>query len=237
MNIRNQSLQNRILLYAASTIVVLVMAGCQNSANVNADYEVSDNHLPLASEKPQGALNHSSQQTDDEEQSDTDIPDKLNALDKSMSAETSSMRDELTAGSPFSQLDGSAAWNASLPKLSGISMLDTSSSVIAEYGSEKDSYMLGEEPLQVKVLEYEGISIGFDNQNSVQFIEVYSDQIPAGLNGLKIGDSPDDAYSLLGKPDTQTEYLLTYQAEGALLKLDIDPGSNRIISIKLLSAA
>ena len=140
MTIRNQSLQNRIMLCAASTIMIVIMTGCSNGRpeDVNNDYDTWVNSKPISTEEPQRSTNDSPQPSDDELQTQLDKPDlpilseNLEEMDKSKSAETSSMRDSLTTESPFTLPGSTASWNADDPKLSGISMLDTSTSIVDE---------------------------------------------------------------------------------------------------------
>jgi hypothetical protein len=47
----------------------------------------------------------------------------------------------------------------------------------------------------------------------------------------------DIAIKALGKPDSQSSYLLTYKTANSLLKLDLDPESREILSIKLFKQA
>jgi hypothetical protein len=125
------------------------------------------------------------------------------------------------------QQDGTK-WNKSVPALHGIAIGDGVSAVTTLLGKELDSYLLEEESSQIHVYEYEGVSVGFSGKGAVHFVEVFGLDAATGLNGLKIGDKPEQAIKKLGQPEVQSEYHL---------KLDIDPGRNEIVSMKLIAAS
>jgi len=131
----------------------------------------------------------------------------------------------------------SAQWQPASPLLKGIAIGDSIADIRQLYGKETAVYRLVEDNETIKVLEYVGFSIGLNEQDSVHFVEIYGKKLPTGLSGIQIGDHPEQAVSELGKPEKQTDYLLTFAAAGALLKLDIDPNENEIISIKLIAAS
>jgi len=127
-----------------------------------------------------------------------------------------------------------AVWLSEQPSLLELSIGDSEQQVNERYGDALDSYLLSDGTEQIQVLEYEGFAVGINEKDKVHFVELYARSYKPGLSGLQIGDTLDEALKALGKPDTQTDYLLTYQAEGAFLKLDLDPSLNEVISIKLL---
>ena len=87
------------------------------------------------------------------------------------------------------------------------------------------------------VSDYEGFSIGYDSKYKVKFVEVFDQEVKTGLNGLKIGQLGEEAVKALGKPSSHNTYTLGYKADGAFLKLDLDPQSNEVVSIKLFVKA
>lgn len=125
-------------------------------------------------------------------------------------------------------------WDMENPTLYGTSIGDSSDAIAERYGQESDRYSLEEEAGIIQVLEYDGFAVGLNENDKVQFVEVYKAQIPAGLGGLRIGDKPEKAVDELGKPASESEYLMIYNADGATLKLDVNPDSNTIVSMKLL---
>lgn len=125
--------------------------------------------------------------------------------------------------------------NANLT-LFGISIGDSVRSVTEKFGNPLSSFYIDDDIDQITVFKYDFSSIGFNRLDQVEFIDVTSDRHDPGLNGLRLGDSPSDAVRLLGEPDVNTEYVLNYVSESAILKMDVDPVLDKIISIKLFAA-
>jgi len=128
-----------------------------------------------------------------------------------------------------------AKWSAELPQLRGLSIGATQEAVIRAYGQPADEYEMEAGSDQLKVMEYDGFTFGF-SEGRVQFIEVYGTQQSTGLDGLRIGDNMDTAIDKLGKPDRNTGFVLSYLADDATLKLDLDPKTQQILSVKLFAA-
>ncbi|WP_274650248.1 hypothetical protein [Paenibacillus humicola] len=132
--------------------------------------------------------------------------------------------------------DPAGRWDPKAPALSGISLGGLQAAALDKLGKPKDSYPLSSGGETISVREFDGFSIGTAG-GKVIFVEVYGKQADPGLNGLRIGDRADAAAKALGKPDTNTGSVMTYKAGHALLKLDVDPKTERIVSIKLFSTA
>ncbi|WP_337098498.1 hypothetical protein [Paenibacillus sp. YIM B09110] len=223
---------------AAAAVFAFLIAGCQSQAEPSSP-PVSE----LADVQPLQEDNNanSPQKTyleDEHGQVSSDGPSPGSAGKESLTpGEASALHsDEPDKAIVKTESEGQN-WNSSNPKLIGIGIGDSDAEMTHLFGEPMDSYILEEGEDSVTVNEYEGFAVGINGSHSVQYIEVFSSHIPAGLSGLAVGDKPDTAISHLGKPSTQTEYLLTYEADGALLKIDIDPMLNGIVSIKLLVAA
>ncbi|WP_424768963.1 hypothetical protein [Paenibacillus sp. sgz302251] len=223
-------------LFAATAALALLLAGCQSAPAAD----------PLKSQDPNntspnqvGKEPDTPQKTYSDEQDQEGSTDELlvNGADteSDTNAETSAIRgtDDSKADVKIESED--TVWSSVKPILQGIAIGDSALKVSELHGSEIDSYTLEEESDRIQVLEYDGFAIGINNMKTVQYVEVYGTGISAGLSGLQIGDKPDTALKLLGKPEKQTAYLLTYEAQGALLKIDLDPTHLEIVSIKLLS--
>ncbi|CAM4307247.1 hypothetical protein [Paenibacillus tarimensis] len=131
-----------------------------------------------------------------------------------------------------SQKEALDTWLSS-PSLKGISLGDSRSSVTKQYGSPADSYSLSERKSQVEVYDYEGFTVGFDEGGHVHFVEVYGEGLQTGIAKLLIGDEGDKAKKVLGTPHSSTKFVLTYTAEQTMLKLDLEPDTGRIVSMKL----
>lgn len=129
-------------------------------------------------------------------------------------------------------------WDKTKPTLAGITLNLQKADVKKKLGTPTDSYAQDSETGPIDILEYKGLTIGFGSADQgVLFIEAYAKDVVTGLNGLKVGDSEDAAVKALGKPDSQSSYLLTYKTANSLLKLDLDPDSHEILSIKLFIEA
>ncbi|WP_138752005.1 hypothetical protein [Paenibacillus sinopodophylli] len=229
-NLRNST--NAALL-APATALIIVLAGCQNAAPPEPT-ATETSMISIHSEQNDSPQKTYSEAADNEP--NTDEP-KLSAVDTSTdsSAETSTVRPEKDSKASVKTESEDAEWQADKPLLKGIAIGTHDSTVTKLFGNPVDSYKLDEESEPITVLEYEGFAIGINPYQSVQFIEVFGTSIAAGLSGLQIGDNPERALRALGKPSKQTAYLLTYEAKNSLLKLDIDPVHNEIVSIKLLA--
>lgn len=212
---------------------VLLLAGCQSGPASNGE-NVTEvvQHEEVTLDGPQ-----KSYLEDHRDESGGHEPNgTANHSDDHSSAEASSLKKDDDLKTAGNGKTNHTEWNKKSPALHGIAIGDRTSAVTKLLGKELDSYTLEEENSRIQVHEYKGLSVGFNGKGSVHFVEVYGEDASAGLNGLTIGDNPETALKKLGKPESQTDYLLTYEAQGARLKLDIDPGNNAIVSIKLIAA-
>ncbi|WP_125653722.1 hypothetical protein [Paenibacillus baekrokdamisoli] len=123
-------------------------------------------------------------------------------------------------------------WDPKAPRLHGIAIGDTKAS-IDKLGKATDTYTLEDEDETLTINEYDTFSVGFGKNKKVKFVEVFDRKAVTDLNGLRVGDNESAAVKALGKPDTHTTSVLAYKAKGSMLKLDLDPDHNDIISIKL----
>jgi len=124
-------------------------------------------------------------------------------------------------------------YNASKPTLMGLSLNASKAAVIGKFGEPKSQHILADDAGSVQVFEYNDFAIGFKGDGRLEYVEVLSDRIDPGLRGLKVGQKTSDAIAALGKPNVNTGYVLTYESEGAVLKLDIDVTVDQVLSIKL----
>lgn len=119
------------------------------------------------------------------------------------------------------------------PKLMGLSIHDTKDHVLKKFGKPQKEYVMEDDISPISVYEYPVFSVGFDTSGKVQFVDVSSGDVNPGLNGLRLGQKKADAIKALGEPDANTDYVMNYEANGIILKLDIDPKTQVINSIKL----
>ncbi|WP_419872758.1 hypothetical protein [Candidatus Pristimantibacillus sp. PTI5] len=222
-------------MVAAASALVILLAGCQTASPKEPSYTVvTMSPQPDRDDTPDSPQKTYSETADNELQK---IEPHLNRADTSSdtSAETSTFRQENDTKAQVKTQSEDAEWAADNPSLYGVAIGDHDSVVSKLHGKPLDSYKLEEETEPITVLEYDGFAVGINAYKHVQYIEVYGKDISAGLSGLQIGDKTEAALLALGKPEKQTAYLLTFKAKDALLKLDLDPTHNLIVSIKLLA--
>jgi hypothetical protein len=161
-------------------------------------------------------------------------PDSAIDHEAHVSANGTSMGDTTkTAAKP--KVDAKDAYQQEKPTLMGLRLGVDKDTVISRFGNTKDQFVMDEDTDAVTVYEYADFSVGFNTQNELLFVDVHTADIDPGLGGLRLGQKTEDALSILGKPDLNTTYVLSYKAQGTLLKLDMDPATNTIQSIKLFA--
>lgn len=133
------------------------------------------------------------------------------------------------------KIDIQDTYNQEKPTLLGLTLKASTDAVTRKYGKPKTQFVMEDDSDPITVYDYTDFLVGFTQQNQLQFIDVRSGDINPGLNGLKLGQSTADVFKTLGKPDSNTSFVLTYKSKGALLKLDIDPKSDKVNSIKLFA--
>ncbi len=121
------------------------------------------------------------------------------------------------------------------PTLLGLSTSSTLRHVQETFGESYETYRMTDVNPPVTVHQYHGFSIGFNPGGNVVFVEVQSADINPGLGGLRLKQSTEDAVKALGKPNTNTRFVMTYRAGGVILRLDLDPKTDQIQSIKLFA--
>jgi len=103
-------------------------------------------------------------------------------------------------------------------------------------GEPLSKYTMQSQSGQWNVHEYQGFIVGFNQENTIQFMEVYDEQVDPMLeDGIGIGSSTNDVIEALGEPHTQSSYVLNYHSQQATLKFDLDPIDEVVLSIKLFS--
>jgi hypothetical protein len=121
------------------------------------------------------------------------------------------------------------------PTLMGLQISVPRKSVVSQYGNPVRTFVMDDGVNPVYVSEYKGFTVGFTKQDQLEFVEVNSASVDPGLNGLRWGDHADKALKALGMPETNTGYVISYKGKNAVLKLDIDPKTEVIRSIKLFA--
>lgn len=117
--------------------------------------------------------------------------------------------------------------------LKGFTLQNTQADVIQKLSSPSDQYSMQDPQGELKIFEYDGLTIGFNTNQQMVFMEIYSSGQDPELSGLKIGQTRDRVKQVLGQPSSENEYMITYQSEDTILRFDIDPVENTIHAIKL----
>lgn len=119
--------------------------------------------------------------------------------------------------------------------LYGIAIGDSQASVTYKFGKPTSSLVMEDGEETLTVYRYDAFTVGFNPRQEVKFIEVTAELPDPGLGGIRLGSSSTDALRLLGEPDINTEYVLSYVSGGAVLKMDVDPMLQKITAIRLFS--
>jgi len=135
------------------------------------------------------------------------------------------------------KVDAEDAYKQEKPTLMGLTLGTSQDAVLKRFGKAKTQFVMDEDDSDnaITVYEYADFSIGFRSEGALEFVDVSSADIDPGLGGLRLGQTTDDAIAVLGKPDARTDYVLSYKAQSTVLKLDIDPKTDTIQSIKLFA--
>lgn len=161
-------------------------------------------------------------------QSSTELNDKT----KSESASISSNQEpNLPQDANVSLMD--QPFDRNVLQLKGITLENVASDVTSLWG-EPVSKMVMDDYDPVEVMEYDGFSVGCDHRGQVIFVEVSSPDISSGIAGVQVGKQESVAQQVLGAPDQDSGYVWRYTTDHASLRLDLDPKTNIIQSIKLL---
>ncbi|WP_116189705.1 hypothetical protein [Paenibacillus taihuensis] len=236
MDLNSRTLLKKPALTGAACLILLALAGCQLSSG---DFSLGNNDDSVVSQSNSASNNEHS-----------DSPQK--ALDTNITTaagETAASGDATTVADATTESTSSGSkpaakspaaknekkWDSKAPKLHGIAIGDAGALWDSKLGAPSDSYTMDDDTETVSVSEYLAFSVGYGSDKKVKFVEIFDKSADTGLNGLHVGDSQNAAIKALGKPDIQTASVLAYQGTGALLKLDLDPQNNKVLSIKLFS--
>lgn len=225
---------------SAVLLLSVIIAGCQADLNAppsvpGTSAEVNGPSLPDPLPNPD-----SPQKTYNGAYNSGDIP-VANAISDNDKTDQPDAVTQSSAGKKDNKPDvvpvkEEKKWDPKAPKLHDIALGDSETALDRKLGKPSDSYDLEDETEMLHVKEYDGFAVGFVS-GKVRFVEVFKAKTSAELNGLHIGDNKDAALKALGKPDTNTSSVLAYKAAKALLKIDLEPKTGTIISIKLFHDA
>ncbi|MDG0790098.1 hypothetical protein OMP38_03945 [Cohnella ginsengisoli] len=124
------------------------------------------------------------------------------------------------------------------PRLGGISLGMTLADAEAEIGGPAgDSYTLTEAGHTVELREYGGLTIGVDSSEHVVYVEISSASVSSGLPNVEVGSPTADAARSLSLKAVPSSSSMTSDVEGGILRLDLDPVTDEVVTIKLIGSS
>ncbi|BBI32629.1 hypothetical protein [Cohnella abietis] len=126
-------------------------------------------------------------------------------------------------------------FHAKNPSLGDIVLGGAESDVLKKYGSPANTYPLPGDDETVDIWEYDGIAIGLNEKNKVVYIEISSSKVSSGIQGLLNGMDGSKAANLLGVQNDNQTNVIAVEVAGGWFKLDLDPDTQKVLSLKLLS--
>lgn len=215
-------------------MLILLITGCKNSEEPKTASPAKEPEPAAAVSSVQEAPQTVSPKPAAEEKPPVKPGDKVTLSSADADHAQEEKPAEKTKPKPANRnFDISDSYTQSKPTLMGLALKTNAETVENKFGKPNDQYTMEDETDPITVYDYGQFSVGFNKQDQLEFVDIRSSDINPGLNGLKLGQTVDDAYKALGKPDSNTSYVLSYKAEGTVLKLDVDPKNGKINSIKL----
>ncbi|TCZ74297.1 hypothetical protein E0485_20170 [Paenibacillus albiflavus] len=213
-------------------ILLLTLIGCEKK---QLGQQAAPASTPVASNKPRvepievppvktGTDNVTTNSVDSEKQTTDTSTEETEHNDKQADTPTPSAKPEVKDHDTY---------NTNKPTLMGLQLNASQSVVSNTFGNPKSEHKLEDDGGVIHVLNYDDFSIGLNTKSQVEFIEIHSDEIDPGLGGIKVGSSSADVINSLGKPSTNTNYVISYKSQGTILKFDVDIDEDKILSIKL----
>ncbi|SFE21967.1 hypothetical protein SAMN04487969_101720 [Paenibacillus algorifonticola] len=226
----------RLAKYAAVVAIAVATAGCQSMTSPSDTAQSAS--TPLAAEQPLNQSDSPQKTYLENSLEQKQNPVQNQAVEAGEEASTEAVPStELSSNKTApAKTNEEGKWNAAKPALLGLAIGDSKAAMTKLFGAALDSYTLEEEnQVKIEVHEYDGFAIGLSDKNTIQYIEVYDKKVKTGLSGVKIGDDSKVAVKALGKPTSQSGFIIAYEGTKTLLKLDLDPELSEIVSIKLLA--
>lgn len=110
--------------------------------------------------------------------------------------------------------------------------------------SEKDVLSLMGKPSQqydlpigdesVRMNEYDRMTVGYGSLGTVVYAEISAAGARTGIPGVQIGSEGQAAAAALGLPFFPDSQVLSCPVTGGLLKIDLAPDTQRVLSVKLV---
>ncbi|MFC5470050.1 hypothetical protein ACFPPD_15140 [Cohnella suwonensis] len=128
-----------------------------------------------------------------------------------------------------------STYNPKAPSLANVKLGDSDKTIVKKYGLPIETYPLPGDDRTIVIWEYDGLSVGFDEAFAVVYVEVYAETAKTNIRGLKLGMDGADAAKLLGIPIDGMTNVLTAKVAGGWMKIDLDPDSRAVLTIRLLT--
>ena len=129
----------------------------------------------------------------------------------------------------------SEPFDTTKPALMGFTIGDSLDAVTTRFGKAESESTMNDGQL-LHIMEYPGFRFGASEDKKIVFIEVTSDQLAPGLNQFRVGQTVDEAQKALGPANSLNEYVMIYEFNDLILKCDLNPNTDTVISIKLFEA-
>ena len=234
---------HRGLLLAA--FILLLLSGCQNNVEEAQTETTLDEMEPFGEERsPETNRTKETDRTPENNKPAPEAFDQDAKMVKSENYEGTSVAQaadgteqnvhETSQGDIASVRENTANEPAQQLSLMQLTLNDHRSKVVKLYGMPVDQFEMNDGE-KLTVYDYGSFLVGFDSSERVKFVNVGSAEADPGLNGLRLGSTVNEALDILGKPAQQTDYVLNYSKNGVVLKLDIDPQTETILSFKLFA--
>lgn len=123
---------------------------------------------------------------------------------------------------------------ASFPSLNGIALGTSIHETTRRFGAPLGRYTLPDGGRIVEMNEYGGFTVGFADGKTV-YVEIYSPEVPTGIHGLAVGGSAEDAARAIGTVSDPFSNVLVAEVEGGILKIDLDPETRTVLSVRLIA--
>jgi|GEM_PF-7008689 len=218
------------LIYIGLILSLAILPSCSSHMDSASLTNGQTSSKVQQTDKEPAKLADSNQESGDPNDA-IDQPSK-NKIEISSSKDTKNTKDSKDS-SKATKKQEEPAFDPQNPKLAGIALSESKDKITNKLGKPSDHYKMDDEDAPLEIYEYNGMSIGFNTSNTVEFVEVFQKEVATGLRGIRINQHADQVIKALGKPDRETDYVISYNAKDALLKLDVDPMTHLVQSIKL----
>lgn len=230
----------KVMLYASVfTLIAVISSGCALNFKLTSETEEEAGHKDKleigyysgdADNNPNGEVYVGEKGQSVINVAGTAVP--LNSDKASNKAEIASKDDSNASPDPGAANLNERPFRLDRPSLMGFTLSTPSHEVKAAYGEPQSTYEMQTGKGSVTVYEYDGFTFGFRGDR-MEYVSVHSPEIDPGLNGIKVGSQADQLHSKLGKPVTDSGYVITYELGNQILQISNDPAKNAIQSILL----